>query len=223
MGVSCGMLRQAMAEGHTTLEGLRERTGACQGCGACGPLVASLIGMPRAAVLSGSGAGVALGAAALLTALLLLATLFAPAIAVGRSFNARGLFDWLLLDGTWKQVSGYALTVLAAASLVLPLRKRWRRFAKGSYRFWRGVHALLGAGSAGVLVLHTGLRHGHSFNRVLMEVFLAVLLTGALLGALAWRAPPGASYSRWLGAIHLLLVWVLPAFIAIHVLKVYYF
>jgi nitrite reductase (NADH) large subunit len=223
MGVSCGMLRQAMAEGHTTLEALRERTGACQGCGSCGPVVASLIGMPREAALAGSGAGAALGGASVLTSLLLLAILFAPTIAVGQSFNKRGAFDWLLLDATWKQLSGYTLTALAAASLVLPLRKRWSRFAKGSYRFWRGAHALLGAACAGVLVLHTGLRHGHSFDRVLMEVFLGVLLTGALLGALAWRGPAAASYSRRLSALHLLLVWILPAFVAIHVLKVYYF
>jgi nitrite reductase (NADH) large subunit len=223
MGVSCGMLRQAMAEGHTTLEGLRERTGACQGCGACAPLVLSLIGKPDEATFAGAGAGVALGGAALLTALLLLAVLFWPAVAVGRSFSSRGLFDWLLLDATWKQTTGYALTAFAAASLVLPLRKRWRRFAKGSYRFWRGAHALLGAAAAGVLVLHTGLRHGHSFDRVLMEVFLAVLLTGALLGALASRASLDSRWRRSLGAAHLLLVWILPAFVAVHILKVYYF
>ena len=70
---------------------------------------------------------------------------------------------------------------------------------------------------------HTGLRHGHSFNLVLMEVFLAVLLTGALLGALAWRAPRNAIWNRLVTATHLFLVWILPAFVAIHVLKVYYF
>lgn len=223
MGVSCGMLRQAMTEGHTTFEQLRERTGACQGCGACATVVAALIGMPRETALSGSGAGLGLGLGALMTALLLLAVLFVPAIAVGRSFSAPTIFDRLLLDATWKQVSGYALTGLAAASLVLPMRKRWRRFAAGSYRFWRGVHALLATASAGVLVLHTGLRHGHSFNQALMEVFLAVLLTGALLGALAWRAPQKPSWNRLLTAAHLLLVWILPALVAIHVLKVYYF
>jgi hypothetical protein len=56
-----------------------------------------------------------------------------------------------------------------------------------------------------------------------MEVFLAVLLTGALLGALAWRAPRNATWNRLVTATHLLLVWILPAFVAIHVLKVYYF
>lgn len=223
MGVSCGMLRQAMAEGHTTFEQLRERTGACQGCGSCRPLVATLIGMPRQSIMSGSGAGRALGLAALMTALLLLVVLFVPAVPVGRTFSSPTFFDTLLLDATWKQASGYTLTALATATLVLPMRKRWRRFAAGSYRFWRGVHALLAAASAGVLVLHTGLRHGHNFNLVLMEVFLAVLLTGALLGALAWRAPRRASWSRLVTAAHLLLVWILPAFVAIHVLKVYYF
>lgn len=220
MGVSCGMVRQAMAEGHTTVEALRERTGACQGCGSCAPLLASVIGVPRSAGLAGSGAGVALGAAAVITALLLAAIFFAPAVPVGQSFEAPGYFDRLLLDATWKQLSGYVLAGVAALSLVLPLRKRWRRFASGSYRSWRGVHALLGTAAAGVLVLHTGLRHGHNFDRVLMELFLAVLLTGALLGALAWRAP---SWIRPVSAIHLLLVWLLPAFVAIHVLKVYYF
>jgi nitrite reductase (NADH) large subunit len=220
MGVSCGMLRQAMAEGHTTVAALRERTGACQGCGSCGPLVASLIGMPRETALAGSGAGAALGAAALLTALFLLAILGVPAIAVGRSFREPGVFDRLLLDQTWKQLTGYALAALATLSLVLPLRKRWPRFSSGSYRFWRGAHALLGAACSGVLVLHTGLRHGHNFDLVLMEVFLAVLLTGALLGGLLARA---SSLSRPASSLHLLLVWLLPALVAIHVLKVYYF
>jgi nitrite reductase (NADH) large subunit len=223
MGVNCGMLRQAMAEGHTTLEGLRERTGACQGCGSCAPLVLSLIGKPGEATFAGAGAGIALGGAAILTGLLLVALLFVPAVAIGQSFSARGLFDRLLLDMTWKQTTGYALTAVSAASLVLPLRKRWRRFAKGSYRFWRGAHALLGAAAAGVLVLHTGLRHGHSFDRVLMEVFLGVLLTGALLGALASLASLESRWRRSLNAAHLLLVWILPAFIAMHILKVYYF
>jgi nitrite reductase (NADH) large subunit len=220
MGVSCGMLRQAMAEGHTTVAALRERTGACQGCGSCEPLVASLIGIPRGTALAGSGAGTALGVAALLTALFLLAILGAPAIAVGRSFRDPGLFDRLLLDQSWKQLTGYTLVALATLSLVLPLRKRWPRFSNGSYRFWRGAHALLGAACAGMLVLHTGLRHGHNFDLVLMEVFLAVLVTGALLGALTARA---SGLSRPTGSMHLLLVWMLPALVAIHVLKVYYF
>jgi nitrite reductase (NADH) large subunit len=220
MGVSCGMLRQAMGEGHTTIAALRERTGACQGCGSCEPTVVSLLGSPREAGLIGSGAGLMLGGAALLTGALLLAILFAPVIPIGRSFEAPGLFDRLLLDATWKQLTGYALTLLATVSLLLPLRKRWPRFRIGSYRLWRGVHALLGAACAGVLVLHTGLRHGHNFDRVLMEVFLAVLLTGALLGALAWRAP---NWLRPASGLHLLLVWMLPAFVAVHVLKVYYF
>jgi nitrite reductase (NADH) large subunit len=223
MGVSCGMLRQAMAEGHTTVDALRERTGASQGCGACRPLLASLTGAPAEAALSGSKAGPGLAVAALMSAVLLLLLVVVPPIAVGRSVREPGWLDPWLLDPTLKQVSGYALAALAIASLLLPLRKRWSRFNIGSYGFWRGLHAALATAAAGVLVLHTGMRHGHGFNLALMELFLGVLLTGVLVGVLAWRGRGHEPSSRRLMTAHIILVWLLPALVAIHVLKVYYF
>ncbi|WP_170229338.1 FAD-dependent oxidoreductase [Polyangium fumosum] len=152
----------------------------------------------------------------------------APSLAPPRSVRTGFLLDALLRPGVTKQVTGYALVVLAVASLGVSLRKRWRRFRSADVPVWRTVHAVLGAATLLLFFLHTGLSAGTRVNLVLAIDFLAVVLLGALAGgvfAVSSRWSPLAARNRRLRAtsVHLFLTWPLPILVALHVLAVYYY
>jgi nitrite reductase (NADH) large subunit len=220
MGVTRGMVRQAIAEGHTTIDRLRERTGASQACGSCRPLLASIVGasIPPPPVPRGR----ALAGASVLATIFALACLVVPPVREGRPWLERGRLDALLFDAAWRQATGYVALGLVLLGSTLVLRKRMRRFTLGKYEAWQLLHVIAGAAAAGAVVLHTGFRLGAHFNATFMLTFVAVLTSGAVIGALS---PPQAqsSWARAVRATHLLLVWLLPPLIAVHILTVYYF
>jgi nitrite reductase (NADH) large subunit len=220
MGVTCGMVRQAIAEGHTTIDRLRERTGASQACGSCQSTLASMVGASSQPRPTGKGQGLA--RAAVVATVVALACLLAPPLREGRDWQRRGWVDALLFEGGWRQVTGYVALALALFGSTLTLRKRIRRFTFGKYETWQLAHVLLGSAAAAVVVLHTGFRLGALFNGLVMLVFSTVLASGAVIGALA---PPQAlaPWARSVRFMHLLLVWLLPPLVAVHVLTVYYF
>jgi nitrite reductase (NADH) large subunit len=155
MGVTCGAIRQAVAEGFVTVDALRERTGASQACASCRPVLGCFIRQSarppplstyRPAVLAGSG--LAAFGATLLLAL--------QPVAVGRSVRDRGLFERVLLDPVAQQLTGYAALALCMLTLLLSVRKRWSRFAGDSYASWRVFHVFVGTAALLALVLHTG-------------------------------------------------------------------
>jgi nitrite reductase (NADH) large subunit len=110
--------------------------------------------------------------------------------------------------------------VLLGSTLVL--RKRLPRFSFGKYELWQLLHVTAGAAAAMAVVVHTGFRVGARFNATFMLVFVAVLTSGAVIGALSLPQAQSA-WARSVRAAHLMLVWLLPPLVAVHVLTVYYF
>jgi nitrite reductase (NADH) large subunit len=220
MGVTYGMVRHALAEGHTTIEGLRERTGASRACGSCGPLLASIAGAPSESPTPQKGVWIARGGV-VLTALAL-AGLVVPPLRDGRPWLERRFIDRLLFDSDWKEVTGYLALGLALVGSTLALRKRIRRFAFGQYETWKLLHVALGAATAATVVVHAGFQLGIRLNAAFMLVFSAVLASGGFVGALS-PSRAGSALGRGMRAFHLLLVWLLPPLVAAHVLAVYYF
>ena len=94
------------------------------------------------------------------------------ALLAAASTLALGL-DLLWRDGAWKQVTGFTLARAFGAVAFLSLRKRIELDWLGDYRFWRIVHAVVGAATLAMLFLHTGFSLGHNLNRWLMLTFLA--------------------------------------------------
>jgi nitrite reductase (NADH) large subunit len=220
MGVTHGMVRQALAEGHTTIDLLRERTGASQACGSCASTLASIMGVASRPPVADRRLLARIGVALTLVAL---ACIVLVPVRETRSWLGRGWLDALFLDGYWKQVTGYVAFALAlVGGATLSLRKRRRSFTLGKYETWEGVHALVASAAAAVVVVHTGFRLGERFNGVFMSIFLAVLASGAILAALT-RPRAQSLWARAGRAAHLLLVWLLPPLVAVHILTVYYF
>ena len=146
-----------------------------------------------------------------------------PTTIAGRLGPAR-----MLTDDTFKQVSGYVLLGLCVVSLVLSLRKRWRRFTWLDVPMFRAIHGVIGAATIVALVVHTGLRLGHHLNLVLSIDFLAVCVLGAIAGVVTsisnrWGAVKARDRRLLSSRAHLLVFWPLPVLVALHVVQVYYY
>jgi NADPH-dependent 2,4-dienoyl-CoA reductase/sulfur reductase-like enzyme/bacterioferritin-associated ferredoxin len=137
-------------------------------------------------------------------------------------------FEFASTDGFWKQVSGYALVGLSILTLTLSLRKRWKRFAFSDVPLWRMIHGVIGALSLVMLMVHTGFRLGRHLLLILMVTFVLVTTFGAVAGFITvlsteW-SPLTARDQRLLwGRVHLVLCWLLPLLILLHIFQVYYF
>jgi nitrite reductase (NADH) large subunit len=229
MGVDCGALRAARAEGCLTASALTERTGAASACGTCRPLLEALAGDRADAVRAGAGRALlpAGAAAAVLVAVLALA----PPIPFADT--VQGGIAGIQLDALWRsdlarQVTGFTALAACLASLLFSLRKRWPRLAGLSYTRWRGAHAILGVAALAGVAVHTGLRLGTALDRALVLCFLALAALGATAGiatALEPKLSPaaGARVRRASTAVHTLAFWPFPVLVLFHVLKTYWY
>jgi len=134
----------------------------------------------------------------------------------------------MLNDNMFRQVSGYVLLGLCVLTLLLSLRKRWKRFTFSDLPIFRMIHGLIGMLTVAALILHTGLRMGSHMMLVLSIDFLAVALMGAMAGAITALSagwPPVTMRDhrlRWY-RVHLMVCWPLPILILLHILQVYYY
>jgi nitrite reductase (NADH) large subunit len=226
-GVTRGTLSAACLRGCRTVEELASATGASTVCGTCRPLVAQIAGEGAIAAVPVPGRrAVAVTAALALVGAFAVATL--PPLSVGESVEFRRAYEVVVGEPLWRQITGFTVAGLAAASLLLSVRKRLRRFALGNFGWWRALHTSLGLAGITVLGLHTGFSLGNNFNRVLMLDFLALVTLGTCAGfvtaAEARLDPRTASRLRsfWTWA-HIIAVWPLPALLIFHVIAAYYF
>ena len=196
-------------------------------CGSCVPTLMELCGLPPLPAERPRATGVL--AALSVIALVVCVGVFALG-PIPYAESAHDATRWL--SDLWrmplaKQITGFSLLGVAAAGLLLSLRKRVRWFRLGAFAIHRAVHAGLGLACLAILVAHTGLHLGHNLNRALMLVFLGVAATGGAVGVIVSgeattlarvvvRARP---ILMWL---HLLTLWVLPVLVTFHVLSVYY-
>jgi nitrite reductase (NADH) large subunit len=218
-----GQLSFVCAQGVQTVESLAERTGASTLCGSCRPMLARLTGavepIGTAKVLKGLLVASAVALAAAFVVLLAVPVAFVDTVQGGPHL------DLLWRDGFYRQASGFSILGLCVASLMLSVRKRWRRCAFGSWRTWQAIHALVGVLALAGLAVHTGLRLGHNLNFVLSVSFLLASVLGATAGGV--MATPAASRSARLRACmataHVIAWWPFPVLLAFHILSVYYF
>lgn len=228
-GVTRGALSAACRAGAATPESLAACTGASTVCGSCRPLVAQLAGASAAAAARPATGARPLLVFSSLATLVALVILFMNPIPVGRSVEHAGRWEFILLDGFWRQVTGFSVLGCAVLSLLLSLRKRIARLAAlGSFGWWRVAHVTLGLLGVATLVAHTGLRLGDNFNRVLMIDFLALIVLGSGAGvvtALEARLDPrnALRLRRGWTLAHILLVWPLPVLVGFHIFSAYYY
>ncbi|WP_455235188.1 FAD-dependent oxidoreductase [Thiogranum longum] len=224
-GVKRGALTQAVGAGHHSVEALCAATGASSVCGSCKPLLAELVGRPELEPEKGSRTLIGTGIISLLAAL---ALLVAPAIPFPDSVQTSLRWDLLWRESLLKQITGFSLLGIGALISSISLRKRIPRFSFGTFGSWRVVHVALGALGIATLIAHTGLRLGHNLNLLLMLSFVGLLLVGSVASAvigMQHRLPRVAAkrtreLSLWM---HILLLWPLPALLAFHILKTYWY
>ena len=122
----------------------------------------------------------------------------------------------------------YLLLGFTGAGIVAALLMKTRLVARsGGSVWWRLAHVGLGVCCVLLLFGHTGFRLGGNLNAVLMSVYVATLIFGALTGISTY----GASLLRRMGItpklriipmrLHLIALCPLPALLVIHLLVVY--
>ena len=219
-------MRAAAAGGARSSLAITEATGAGGVCGSCGPLLAELAG--EAAGARRIGAGWRIAASAVVALALLVAGALLGPIPMSTSIEAGPSIDFLWRDAWWKQVSGYTLLALCAASLPLlasqalealharrlselaiPAHRAWRRHDRRGWCPYR-------------------LPDGANLNYALMACFVGVVALGslaALVTSLEHRlpAPYGGLLRRSWTWAHILVFWPMPLLVAFHVLTVYFY
>jgi nitrite reductase (NADH) large subunit len=224
-GVTCGALRRARDEGHTTLSQLSLRTGAGSVCGSCRP---RLLAFSAGASLEPRWQ-VGLFVASLSALTLLGVGLYAGPIPLDNLRVAGPPLERLWRDHLARELSGFALAAIVAASAaVVALGKRRARRTGLGHSTPRGLHALLGLLTLLGLGLHTGARWGRGLDLALVACLALMLGVGATTSLLllndGWLCGPrGMAIKRFGLRLHLWIAWPLPALLAIHILKSYYF
>jgi len=221
-------LTRAKLQGAQTPELLAACTGASTVCGSCKSLLCELAGSD-AVYQKPKTTG------------LLIASVVAIVVSslwvwgpVAFSETVQDLWhrvDFIWRDSYWKQVTGYTLLGISVVGLLLPLRKRIKRFSLGAFGFWRTMHSVVGALTLVGLVVHTGMHLGSNLNFILAAVFLTINVTGvftAVVTSMEDRVEGKAAMMlrQWrprLSRIHLWLFLPLPVLVILHIAAVYYY
>ncbi len=219
--VTRGALSRAIAGGCGSLESIGESTRATTACGSCRPLVLRLLasGKPVPAV---RGAPFLAGAP-VLALCVALAALFGGNLQDPLSASAAPAF-WR--DPAFKQLTGYGLVSAVVLSLVITWRKRAGAARRGDVAWWRMAHVGLALVAGLTLLVHTGGRVGANLNFALSATFLVALVLGATSALAVVREHRGigaVAVRRRMTFIHLVLTWPLPALLAAHIVKAYFF
>lgn len=225
-GVTRGELSSEIKIGVANLEQLCTNTGASTVCGSCKPQVNKLF--------TGTGTvSAAIGAKNLLffgffTTLIMILALILPKIPYASSVQVTWQWDMLWRENLYKQISGYSLLALSVIALILSINKRLKSFTYLSFPVWRIIHVVLGFIAVVGFAVHSGYRLGTGVNYYLAISFATILLAGgasSLLVSIEHKID--FSLARKLKQkfvwIHILAFWPLPALLAAHIFKSYYF
>jgi nitrite reductase (NADH) large subunit len=227
--VTKGAIDTAIASGAKTRETVSYATGAAKLCGSCKPLIDELLGLKTDSTQMPVFGTVAIVSLIVLAGLAVF--LAAPPWPVSAEISPSFRIETLWLDGTFKQITGFALLGSVLIAALLFLRKRISHGLPGSYESWRLVHA----GSGGLMIVllfaHTGFSLGNQLNSWLMMSFLAALWAGTFAGLAAGLSGHAGSHSFGLNVnvrrltawLHILVAWPLPLLLLVHILMIYYF
>lgn len=223
-GVTRGQLGEAMRLGANSVELLMRETNASTVCGTCRPLLHEILGTAVAHEPVFGARTIA--AASVLAVVAVLAAILLPAWPYSPSLEQGIGLDQLWIDSGWKQVTGFTLLGLSALVAFLSVRKRVTMRWLGDYRFWRIVHATVGASALAVLFLHTGFHLGDNLNLWLMATFLSVAVAGSVTGVVTARehavlAKGRSSPRRAFVWLHILTFWPMPVLLLLHIVTVY--
>lgn len=224
-------LTTACQQGCVSVDGLAEKTGASSVCGSCRPLLAKIVGKADEAIGTVAGWRGLLAASVVAIVAILLFFVSGPIDFSESVIGSRRQLDFFWRDDFWKQVSGYALLAVTAVSLLISLRKRWKRISLGAFGNWRMAHGILGCVTLLGVLAHTGWHWGSNVNFWLMSCFIGINLVGGFTGlvtSLECRVSGGTALliRQWrprLTLLHILFFWPLPILIAIHVFCIYYY
>lgn len=226
-GVTRGQLTTEInANEKLTVEQLCSNTGASTVCGGCKPLVAKLLtGTAKTEPAKGAKSIFVLG---FLTVLILFLATLLPVIPFSESAKVLWQWDMLWRDNFYKQVSGYSLLAISSVALILSLKKRIKTFKYFTFPSLRVLHIILGFITVVGFAVHSGYRMGSGINYYLALSFITILLVGgmsSLIIAVEHKLDTALAQKikRNLIWVHILAFWPLPALLAAHIFKSYYF
>lgn len=225
-GVTRGCLTAARERGCMTVEALAKETKATTACGSCLPLVQQFTGQ-AVKVRQAERSGWLVAGMSILSMVLLAFLIFASPVVHPASVQT-GLTLWqtLITNSFWKQVTGYSLLTTVGLSLLMSVRKRSSLLKRFRFSSLRVLHVAMAAAALLMLIVHTGFHRGSNFNFVLFCSFVAASLTGIAVGLLAGtesRLPPRfRALRRPVTLGHILSLWPLPLLIAFHIVSVYW-
>ena len=227
-GIEKGTLVDAQLGGCQTVEALAQCTGASTVCGSCKPLLADLVGTPvePEPVLA---SGKPLRSIVVVSLILAALALIIPGPSYSESYQTASWLESFWTDSLLKQITGYSLLGISVAGILISLRKRITKFTLGGFPWWRFIHTVLGFLALVILYLHTGFELGSNLNRYLMMNFILLAVAGALAGiiiaseATSRMGYTGKQVRQWLTHSHIVLFWLLPMLLGLHVLSVYFF
>ncbi len=226
IGVSRGAISQHISAGCKTVEDVSCKTGASTVCGSCRPLIVQLLGSTEKPKPSLGYKLLAI--AAFFAFVFALFSINSPVVSYAKTVQVPWQWDMLWRESLFKQISGFTLLGLTILALLLSIRKRIKVIKIGDFAIWRILHALLGAVTLLVLVAHTGFRLGNNINMLLMLSFVGLIIIGSMAaGVIAFEHKISMALARKLRNqsiwLHILLFWPLPALLAFHIIKTYYF
>ena len=225
-GVTRGTLAAARERGCATVKSLATVTQATTVCGSCLPLVRQICGQPAGTTYQG-GRNTALTGLSIMALVTIAALLLTnPVILPSSVRTVHTVWQTLITEFFWKQVTGYSLLSLALLSLSMSLRKRTTLLNFVSFQSFRVLHVFLATASLFVLMAHTGFHRGSNLNYALFSVFMITSASGALAGILAGmelRLPLRLRRLRKLAALgHIICLWPLPLLVVFHIVSVYW-
>ena len=226
MGITRGQCSKAISGGCDTVEKLMGSTNASTVCGSCRPLLANLFG--EKASLDKIKALKSFFSLSLIALLLTVAAFSLPALPYAPSVNVDFSWDLLWRDNISKQITGYSILGLSVVGLIISLRKRWTIFKFLDFSVWRYAHIVLGVLALVSIFLHTGFRLGANLNYWLMAPFLGLVLIGSITALFMsfqhrFDAAKAKGIRDTLVWGHILTFWPIPALLAMHIAKTYYF
>ena len=163
-----------------------------------------------------------------ITLILALFYLVFPAISYEQTVQGGWKLESVWLSFELKQITGYTIAGLAVTSMLISLRKRIKSINWGRFAWWRLAHIFLAILGMIILFFHTGFSLGNNYNQALILIFITITMLGAITMLLKLlmvhiQSNKLQKIQTKINLAHIIASSVLPALLAVHILKAYYF